>query len=92
MSDGELSFQVHLVSNNIPEGYATISIFDINNPSDIMPIAIEHGIGITPHGEVWMANNFNVDLRAYKIQTVSYDENPYRAIACCYLKIMEKKK
>ena len=58
-----------------------------NNPSDIMPIAIEHGISIAP---IYSMNSSGQYERTAKWRTESWDEvaehtNPYRAIAICYL-------
>ena len=55
-----------------------------NNPSDIMPIMIEHKISLEWEGDIWSAS-----LAYYARQT--FDKNPCRAIAICFLKMMEAK-
>lgn len=87
MSDGELSWKIHHIINNIPKGYATICIFDINNPSDMMPIVFENKIAIiepdVDDGELWSAG------QVYGVCEWHKDKNPLRAAAIFFLKMME---
>lgn len=91
MSDGELSWKIWHTINKIPKGHATICIFNINNPSDIMPIAIEREINIEFQGggfvNAWVDN----DGGNFESQIHSKGE-AYRAIAICFLKMMDSKK
>ena len=60
-----------------------------NNPSDIMPIAIEHGMGMMKTSTAWSVEA-RVKINKQHIRVayrypVATDENLYRAIAICYL-------
>jgi hypothetical protein len=90
MSDSELSFKVHLVVNEIPEGYATISLFDINNPSDMVPIVFENNITIElSKGSLYEAYG-EVGSKGFGV-TFSDTSLALRAAAICFLKMMEAK-
>lgn len=60
-----------------------------SNPSDIMPIAIEHRFKMVPH------NNAN-DVDVWRVRTVHTDivesENLYRAICIVFILMMEGKR
>ena len=63
-----------------------------NNPSDAWPIIVDNKIGVSPHGEKWMANNFNPSsVGSYQVQTMSYDKNPLRAAMIVFLMMREAK-
>ncbi len=67
----------------------TIPFDPCNNPSDMMPIAFEYGIAITP--AVWSkklkpSNWFAVNCEG---DFYSDDDNPLRSAAICFLKMME---
>ena len=61
--------------------------FDINNPSDIMPLMIEHEIDIEWNQDECCAAKYYT--RPDDIHW--HDKNPYRAIAICFLKMQEAK-
>ena len=56
-----------------------------NNPSDIIPIAIENNIGYTWAGLSWAARAYNTNIRSYSEGT------PYRAI-CIVLVLIRNNK
>lgn len=61
-----------------------------NSPSDAWPIIVDNEIGVTPHGEKCMANNFNPsNVGSYQVQTMSYDKNPLRAAMIVFLMMKE---
>lgn len=63
-----------------------------NNPSDIMPIAIENKITLSPCAisDSWFAScKLDVNL---KFEIEFDDENPYRAIAICILNMKDAEK
>lgn len=73
--------------------YEQLIIDYCNNPSDAWPIIVGNGIGVTPHGEKWMANNFNPsNVGSYQVQTMSYDKNPLRAAMIVFLMMKEQSK
>ena len=80
--------------------------FDINNPSDIMPLMIEHKISLIFIGsEVgYMAcsdstfeticmspDGSDNGVSAHSSLNETFEQNPYRAIAICFLKMQEAK-
>ena len=69
----------------VPVGY-----FSINNPVDIMAIAIEHGISSVYMVDYWSAHGLNQELGSDEDWT-SESESLYRAIAICFLKMMDAK-
>ena len=71
--------------------------FDINNPSDMWSIIVDNKITISPirlcrnckYEYPWSASH-DIDNAATSIEV--WHENPLRAAAICYLKIMENQK
>lgn len=64
-----------------------VEYFNINNPSDMMPIVFENKIAIiepdVDDGELWSAG------QVYGVCEWHKDKNPLRAAAICFLKMME---
>lgn len=77
------------IDNGYEDGACTYTFFDpCNRPQDAWPIIVEERIGITPHGDKWMANNFNPsNIGDYQIQTMCYDAKPLRSAMICFLKM-----
>ena len=61
-----------------------------NNPSDIMPIAIKYGISSVYMGDYWSTHGLNEELGNDE-DWASESCNLYRAIAICFLKMMDAK-
>ncbi len=61
-----------------------------NNPSDIMPIAIKYGISSVYMVDYWAAHGLNEELGNDE-DWASESESLYRAIAICFLKMMDAK-
>ena len=65
-----------------------------NNPSDIMPLAFEHKLTISPQIErfdipsagLWVSTDKNWNGK-YSVM----DKNPLRAIACCLILVLQDK-
>lgn len=55
-----------------------------NNPSDIMPLAFEYKIRISPYMDIWCAD-FIATGQSY------FDSNPMRAITCCLILVLQEK-
>lgn len=60
-----------------------------NNPSDIMPLAFEHGIHFGPQHKAWYAIHDTSMLSENPIELEN--ENPLRAIACCLILVLQDK-
>lgn len=87
------------VANAIGEPFYCAVIDYCNNPSDIMPLAFEHGVGVMPYDidedseeyleykDVWFSQKGVLDHEQ------SFDcKNPLRAIACCLILVLQERK
>jgi hypothetical protein len=54
-----------------------------NTPDDIMPLAFEHKIRISPYMDIWVADFVATDVSVYHA-------NPLRAIACCLILVLQE--
>ncbi len=87
---GDDSIQV--VDHHIGGRFMKTPIDYCNNPSDIMPIAIENKISLISDEHVggWYAtSDFHNFIEPWG--KADFDKNPYRAIAICYIKMQEAK-
>jgi len=65
------------------------AVFDpCNSWSDMGPLIDEHGISMSPVGDVWMANNYNPSSAgSFRTQTFAYHKNPLRSAAIVFLEM-----
>ena len=73
------------------EGFYELQLIDINNPSDIMPIAIQDSISIEWDFDISDGQAFRW-CNAYsmgKTVVINHQSNPYRAIAICFLNMKD---
>lgn len=63
------------------------------NPNDAWPIIVDNEIGVSPHGEKWMANNFNPSSAgSYQVQAMSYHTNPLRSAMIVFLMMKDSER
>lgn len=61
-----------------------------NTPNDIMPLAFENKLRITPHVKsMWLCLSSHKDVRKRKEY---FDKKPLRAIACCLILALQGEK
>lgn len=65
--------------------FTKIMVDYCNNPSDIVPLAFERNIGLSPNRDSWTA--FTLQKNWQIVDKQYMDENPLRAIACLLLMI-----
>lgn len=58
-----------------------------NNPSDIMPLAFEHGVSLIKMLSDWRACTNN----GIYVENSFDDKTPLRAIACCLILVLQEK-
>ena len=82
------------VANAIGDPFYCSVINYCNNPSDIIPLAFEHKLTISPQIErfdipsagLWVSTDKNWNGK-YSVM----DKNPLRAIACCLILVLQDK-
>ncbi|MDP5205461.1 hypothetical protein ORI99_00150 [Alishewanella sp. SMS9] len=75
--------------HSTPPGFKINKADYCNNPSDIMPLAFEHGIHFGPQHKAWYAIHDASMLSENPIEAES--ESPLRAIACCLILVLQDK-
>jgi hypothetical protein len=62
-----------------------------NDWNDIMPLAVEHGIGMgkSPVRKEWVARSCNHDHSQFMFRCC-FDASPQRAIACCLILVLQE--
>ena len=98
--------KVAIASGGDGRGGYWVTYFDINNPADMWPIMLEHGVSVInlKNTTQWIAcvdaefNNICMSpdgndngISAFYAKHECYHTNPLRAAAIVYLKMMEAK-
>ena len=89
-------YSVQVTRNEVGNSFMITPIDYCNNPADIMPLAIENKITLSPVSwplkdvGKWMASS-DLDAVGEFEDIEAVHTNPYRALAVCYLKMWEAK-